>query len=534
MNGETRRFVGGYSAAALSGLLLAAAFPPFGCGFLAYGALVPLWLAVRASRGAHEAANLGAAAGLVFYSLSLHWLVKVFGWSAAAFWCVFALAPALHAALLRAAQDRAGRRPGLAADLFWVALAGVAWTGIEYFRAEAWPLECSWLALGYSQAGSLAALQSASVWGLYGLSGVIAAANAAAVLFIKGRRIPGELLLGAVALLLFFGERRAAELPVDRGREITVALVQDESYDLERLARRSLEPRVRGADLLVWPEYSFAVRPGREERYRKLVAKSLGTSRAVKVLGAAVFPEEKHERMRNFSWVLDADGRELGRYAKLHPIPYVERLLEPNPAPRPVDTPLGRLGLQICYDLDFEDGTRRMVRDGAELLVVTNLDPAEWGKWQHAQHSAMSAVRAVESGLWLVRAASSGTSQIIDPSGRVRARLPALESGVLYGTARLARGGTFYTAVGWLVGPLCMAAAGGLTLALLLVPALGYRRRKSSTFSWNALMSKGLARIGNPFSLTYSSVAASSGAPVTTRTSMASSSPSRSSVRRKS
>ena len=61
----------------------------------------------------------------------------------------------------------------------WAAGAGVVWIGVEYFRSELWWLECSWLALGYSQSSSLSAMQSASLWGVYGISGLIAAANAA-------------------------------------------------------------------------------------------------------------------------------------------------------------------------------------------------------------------------------------------------------------------------------------------------------------------------------------------------------------------
>ena len=93
---------------------------------------------------------------------------------------------------------------------------------------------------------------------------------------------------------------------------------------------------------------------------------------------------------------------------------------------------------------------------GARLLAVPNLDPMEWKDWQHRQHSGMAPMRAVESGLWVARAASSGISQVIDPAGRVKAALPSGRSGVLAAKARLKEGGTPYTRLGWLLAPLCM------------------------------------------------------------------------------
>ncbi|MFH1724905.1 MAG: nitrilase-related carbon-nitrogen hydrolase [Elusimicrobiota bacterium] len=460
-NLRARRFVP-WCLAVVSGLMLAASFEPVGLGPLAWFALVPLLWAVSSAEDAKAAANLGAVAGLVFYAFSLVWLVKIFGAAAPAFWCLFALSLALYAALLKRLESAAG------AGALWVLLAGVVWTGIEYFRSELWWLECSWLALGYSQIANLPVLQSISVWGLYGLSGLIAAANAAAMLLLKGKRTPAYVMIGVLSVTFILGRQRIRELPVERGPELSVALVQDESFDAGGLAALSLRPGAREADLLVWPEYAFAVRPGREERYRKMLADKLRDSRSVAVIGAAAFPEAKGDRMRNYSWVLAPGGASLGSYDKLHPVPYVEHNLPANPDPRPVDTPLGRLGLQICYDLDFEDGVRAMVRQGAQLLVVTNLDPMEWGAWEHAQHSAMSPARAVESGLWIARAASSGVSQIIDPLGRVRGSLPAGESGVLLGKVRLARAGTPYTAWGWLIAPLCLALTMLLGLPVLL------------------------------------------------------------------
>jgi apolipoprotein N-acyltransferase len=129
-------------------------------------------------------------------------------------------------------------------------------------------------------------------------------------------------------------------------------------------------------------------------------------------------------------------------------------------------TPLGLLGPQICYDLAFENGSRLMAEAGAEIIITPTLDPLEWTALQHTQHSDMTAARAVETGLWIIRAASSGRSQVVDSLGRERATLANGAEGVLTAQARLAAGGTFYTRYGWLLGPLALlfTLAAGLPL----------------------------------------------------------------------
>lgn len=440
-----------YLLAAVSGLLLTASFPPFGAWPLAWVALIPLLWAVVAAPDAKAAANLGAVAGLVFYGISLHWLVRVFGPVAAAFWSLFALLLALHSALvwktarLWLDQGREGA---------WVASAAVTWVGIEYFRSEVWTLNCSWLALGYSQVPNAPLLQSCALFGLYVLSGLIVAANATLSL-LPNRRAPVARMLAAAFVLAAWGTMRLRQ--PDAGRPARVALVQDENYDLRRFDTLSLAGAAKDADLLVWPEYSFTVPENNPEPFRRLLAQGLKGSKAVAVLSGGIFPDDlKHGFEQNFSWVLSPAGELLGRYDKHHPIPFVEPRLRPNRTPAPVVTPLGVIGVQICYDLDFEDGARRLQRQGAEIVVVPDLDPHEWGSWQHRQHSAMTPARAVESGLWVARAASSGDSQIVDSRGRTRAELAPMVSAALVGEVRLAAGGTLYTRIGWILPRLCL------------------------------------------------------------------------------
>lgn len=458
--------------AVLSGLLLAACFAPLRYGFLAWAALAPLFYAVVRSSGVRQAFLLGGLTGLVFYPVALRWMADTVHYLAVLFWLVFALWTALHAALLRGLWRRAGGDgAGAGRALLWAAAAGLAWAGIEYFRSELWALECPWLALGYSQTFSPAIFQSLSVWGVYGLSALIVSVNAAWALLPlrRPRWQPAAAAALALALAWGWGGHRLASFPADAGRPAKVALVQAERADIKALAKLSLAPEAASAALLVWPECSVYMPSEQAPAYVELLRRELRRSPAEAVIGVCVNEDRaKGIKRGNYTLHLAPRGGEvLGIYRKMHPVQFVETGLPPNRAPAPVDTPLGRLAPQICYDLAFEDGTRRMAGAGGELLITPTLDPIDWSLLQHEQHSDMSAARAVEAGLWLVRAASSGRSQVIDSLGRERAALAGGLEGVLAAEARLAPGGTFYTRYGWLFAPLAFAFA--LAAAALVI-----------------------------------------------------------------
>ena len=441
-----------WSYAATSGALLALAFPPYSAWPAAVLAPALLWRAVRRAETPREAADLGVLAGFVFSALSMPWLRFVFGPWAVGLWAFFALGPGLHAYLVKRLQGRG--------DWLWVASAGVLWAGIEAVRANIPGLACPWLTLGYAFVPAGPLLQSASVVGLYGLSAVAASSAAALALAAEGKRIPAGALAVVLGLAWGLGERRL-ERPL-AGRAASVALVQDEHYDVERLA--AMTPR--DADLVVWPEYQAGVPGGMADRYREHLARLTSGRKGVLVVGAATVDEQAP--FENFAWVLGPDGALLGRHDKQHPIPFMEGRLKGHSDPRPVDTPLGPLGVQICYDLDFEDGSRKLASRGARILAVPNLDPVSWGPLQHAQHSGMAPLRAVETGLWVAKAASSGDSMLIDPRGRVTARLGFAGEGVARGTALLAGSRTPYVLWGWVVVPLCLLALAAAVLDAVL------------------------------------------------------------------
>ncbi len=147
-------------------------------------------------------------------------------------------------------------------------------------------------------------------------------------------------------------------------------------------------------------------------------------------------------RVRTACHVIDSDGEVVARYDKMHLFDvdvadaqgsYRESAtFEPGDTPVCVNTPVGRLGLTVCYDLRFPELFRQLLDDGAEIISV----PAAF-TWLtgEAHWQVLLRARAIENQIYIVGAAQGGVhsptrrtfghSQIIDPWGLVLAEQEA-------------------------------------------------------------------------------------------------------------
>jgi nitrilase len=155
------------------------------------------------------------------------------------------------------------------------------------------------------------------------------------------------------------------------------------------------------------------------------------------------------------SVLFDADGRRVARYDKIHlfdvAIPgkderYQESVsVRPGTSPVCVDTPAGRLGMAVCYDLRFPELFRRLLDGGAEWFCLPSAFTAPTGR---AHWETLLRARAIENLCHVVAPAQSGfhdngrethgDSMIVDCWGRVLARLPR-GTGVVVGEIDLVR-----------------------------------------------------------------------------------------------
>nr|MDA8165984.1 apolipoprotein N-acyltransferase [Desulfobacteraceae bacterium] len=439
-----------YLAALLSGLLLFGAAPGLvGLGLLAWVALVPLLLACRTASPL-RGFKLGLTAGLPYYLLLLYWVIIVLstygqlslGVALAALF-LLALYMSLYLGVFAAGCAWLGAR----LPVLWA--APVLWVALDFVRGRLFS-GFPWQDLGYSQYHMPLIIQSADLFGHYGITFLIILANgllaALAARFTGGgrwREHPAS-LLGAAGLLvaaLVYGGVRQAEIreAIRQAPTRPVAVVQgnipqDEKWTpafrrktVERYIRLSLEAQARQKNtLLVWPETALPFYPDEDPLFLDLIDKLVrpqgvclltGAPRRQAVAGAVHY--------YNSALLLAPPGRLAGLYDKQHLVPFGEyiplRQILPFAAPIVEtmgdftpgrdETPLScgdmRIGVLICFESIFPELARQQTADGAELLLVLTND-AWFGRssapWQHF---SMAVLRAVENRRPVARAANT-------------------------------------------------------------------------------------------------------------------------------
>ncbi|MFB0527692.1 MAG: apolipoprotein N-acyltransferase [bacterium] len=477
-----------YVLAISAGVILVLSFPPVNFTFLIWFALVPLFLAIYFSKNPKEAAIVGSLTGLVFYGISLNWFFKIFGVLAAGLICLLAIfigvfsflvkyiysdssSPSLPEPPKQQLTSPSRKSLSLKGLLLFIP---VCWVALEFFRSELWCLKFPWLALGYSQWNHLPLLQLASLGGVYGLSFLIALVNGVVFrsLLIKrsdaGFKLrwhlsPLIIIIIIMGIALYWGNwviGARTHLKGSPGNEqIVVAAIQDESFVQKKLMTATKEAARDEPKFIVWREYSTFLPPGEKESRLVPLLNLAKDTNAYLVIGFLEFFGFGKKGFENYALLFSPKGRIIGKYTKIHLIHFIEWGFEKGKDYGIFETEHGKVGIQICFDLDYEDLTRRMVKLGAEMFFVPSLNPMFWGKWEHLQHSAMAPLRAVESRRWIVRAASSGMSQIIDPYGRVLDSLPIGSEGILIGKISANNEITFYHQYGWVFPYICL---GGL------------------------------------------------------------------------
>ncbi|MBI3863444.1 MAG: hypothetical protein HY290_16255, partial [Planctomycetia bacterium] len=88
------------------------------------------------------------------------------------------------------------------------------------------------------------------------------------------------------------------------------------------------------------------------------------------------------------------------------------------------ESPWGKIGIAICYDLSYSRVIDRLVELGAQGLIIPTMDAVDWGEHQHWLHAHVAPIRAREYRIPIFRVASSGISQLVDAQGRERVTAP--------------------------------------------------------------------------------------------------------------
>lgn len=343
----------------------------------------------------------------------------------------------------------------------------ILWTAIEFIKSEGWWLKFSWMNIGYSQHNFLPVLQFSSILGQYGLTTLILLVNSYIVYIYLNRKNIKQLLIVSGVLLVFFVSILSFgtyKLNKDYSSKIKVALIQDESSEFQNY-KNLINKLQTDVDFILLPEYALPTFLDEDTILLAEIQNITNHYSAHLITGS----KDKNDDGGKFgyyntAYLFDPSGEISGKYYKMNPIQFFNDG-DPGKEYSVFSTQHGKIGIFICYDMDYSYVARNIVKNGAEMLFIPTYDAMSWSELQHLQHSAMTSMRAVENGRFIARTATSGISQIIDPNGRITKTIPIGVSDITVGTITSIKENTFYTNYGFILPYLTII----FTLATLLV-----------------------------------------------------------------
>jgi apolipoprotein N-acyltransferase len=452
----------GFLLSALFGIL---SFPPLGVWPLSYVALVP-FLAAATSAKPRAALAWGYLSGFLFFGGLLYWIGFNCGAPPALAWASTAAVVAILAtiwALTAWAVSHAARRlsPALTSLLFVTLylFLEVFWgTGEMGFPWAVWAL---------TQVGFLPAAQMAELGDVWLLSLWVLAINALVFLVWKWpvRRRVCALSLALVLILpplLGFARMKTFRL----GVPLPVAAVQGNTPMEEKWQQSAEEILQNYLDLsrslantdtrlIVWPETAVPM-PVRFRPWARQKLQSFVDSTGIALLsGATDYREGGRAQMLpyNSAFLFLPGAREPQSYAKMHLVPFGERIPGQKLLPTLGKIRLGQAEFEpgeeavvfrpggllppfscmICFEVLFPDVAARMLKGGATLLVNITEDGWYSNTSGPYQHLALTKLRAIATRRSIVRAANTGISALILPTGAATAELGYGRSGVIRG-----------------------------------------------------------------------------------------------------
>ncbi len=404
-----------------------------------------------------------------------------------------------------------------------LATAPFVWTALELAASRI--TSVPWDQLGYSQVDNALVNQFAPWTGVYGISFVLVAVNALIVfgwlLACKPephRKVRGYYLCASGIFLvgvLAGGIFHRAPKPASTATAVLIQPNLDVSADntwagpewnrhiaeMTRLAGEQCKTYIAGIpqtgapdgeivcppypthpDLVVWPESPapFIEEDPRFQQTLVALARQTQSPLVIGSLGTDYVPEEQLWHDFNSALVVSPNGARLGRYDKIHLVPFGEyipfkRLLffahkltagfssfTPGEDRKVFRLNGHRYGVFICYESVFADEVRQFSQLGAEVLV--NISDDGWygdtsAPWQHLN---MARMRAIENRRWILRDTNNGVTAAIDPYGRVRQSIPRHQVDALPAAYGFRDDITFYTAHGDLFAWACAILALGV------------------------------------------------------------------------
>ena len=392
-------------------------------------------------------------------------------------------------------------------------LAASLWAVMEWSQTIGW-WGVPWGRLCLGQTKTSLTLLSSSIFGSYFVSFLIVAVNfCVAYLFIRQDftkvlatacicMVVGNLMIGSIVKISYNNKDN---------QKLTVAAIQGNIPLNEKWgkntkqiikdvhAKYTLEAAEDGADLVILAEtvFPYDLNKDMAEYFSNLAQDGDTTVIATcfTLPEKPVYADNGGLRSYNSLFEVKEDGS-FGEemYSKQRLVPFAEfvplrsmieilipPLAELNMLPTDVlagedsvvlHTEKGNIGCMICFDSVYENIALESVRDGAQMLIVSTNDAWFDDSAENYMHTSQSKLRAIETGRYVVRAANTGISGIVNPLGEFEQELGILEEGYIIGDIYLRDQTTVYTVIGNLFVYICM----GITTVLLGISGFLYAK----------------------------------------------------------
>lgn len=489
-----------FGLAIATGVLFALSFPNIGAGWLMFIALAPLLIAVMRAPSTWQAFFLGWTAFTTAWLVMVPWVVRVMSHYGGLPYIVGVLifvAMALVLGLYGGAFAAIVKRLRLG-DRFapWL-LVPLAWAAIEYARTfllTGFP----WNLVAAAIIDFTSLIQIDRAIGPYATGALVLLPSVVIAWLVTQRvvSIARVIVIGAVSILLlvWWGTGLVASKLIARtlgGTSVKAALLQpnisqemrwDEDNVVaiyRRMIGMTVDAAKHGAQVVIWPESTVPLSYTETAFYRTEIEQLSHQYNIDIILGSVATDPARPNRLWNSAFLVSG-GNTIGHYDKIRLVPFGEYV----PLRRMLffaeklvhavgefefgsnDFPLGgklKYGPAICYEVVYPQITRTQIRNGADVLVTITNDAWYDGTSAPAQHLWQARLRAVEGNRYLLRAATTGISAFVDPTGRVVESIPMGKEGIIYATFEPRTDPTDYVRFGdWFSWMACAVVVGTL------------------------------------------------------------------------
>ena len=457
--------------ALLAGMMMGLTTAPVSWWYLAWIALIPLWILINNySKSLRDLILFSLAWGFGYHGVALFWItgihpmtwmgvpwlaslaIALFCWLFISFWG--ALLVVIWSLLFTFLNNKIPQKYNLFFSLTRILIGVSIWCLLESLWSNT-PLW--WSSLSYSQSpNNLAILQILSISGSNTLTAAIIAVNGLfAEAFIQKRTVsipnlyPGFILLFLgffllTSLHLIGYLSYQSTISVSAKDKIKIGIIQGNIPNEIKLYpggwRKAIEGYTTGyqklakvgVELIITPETALPF------YWHDLVARhgslfeAILTAKVPVIVGAF---DRQENSFTNSLFLVTGEGKIFSSYDKVKLVPLGEYIpfeqvlgkvidrLSPLDAHliagktnQIVDTPWGRAIVGICYESAFPEHFRRQAAAGGEFIITAS-NNAHYSETMPAQDHALDIMRAIETDRWLARATNTGYSAIVNPHG---------------------------------------------------------------------------------------------------------------------